>query len=71
MKSRTLTIHEREEGCQWTGGAGCNSPDWSMTYNKAVVSTITAVVQPAVGLKQEHATGTVVIVEGDAPDNVC
>lgn len=37
-----------------------------LTYNKAVVYTITAIVQTAVGLEQEEATGTVVIIGGDA-----
>lgn len=37
-----------------------------LTYNKAVVPAILAVVQTAVGLEQEEATGPVVIVRGDA-----
>lgn len=36
------------------------------THNEAVVSTIAAVVQAAVGLEQEESTGTVVIIGGDA-----
>ena len=36
-----------------------------LTYSEAVVSTITAVVQTAVCLEQEEATGMVVIVGGD------
>ncbi len=37
-----------------------------LTHNEAVVSTITAVVQTAVGLEQEEAAGSVVIIGGDA-----
>lgn len=37
-----------------------------LTHNEAVVSTITAVVQTAVGLEQEEATGSVVIIGGNA-----
>lgn len=37
-----------------------------LTHNKAVVSTITAVVQTAVGLEQEEATGLVIVIGGDA-----
>lgn len=37
-----------------------------LTHNKAVVSTITAVVQAAVGLEQEEATGLVIVIGGDA-----
>lgn len=37
-----------------------------LTHNEALVSTITAVVQAAVGLEQEEAAGTVVIIGGDA-----
>lgn len=36
------------------------------THNEAVVSTITAVVQTAVGLEQEEAAGSVVVIGGDA-----
>lgn len=38
----------------------------TLTHNEAVVSTITAVVQSAVGLEQDEAAGTVVIIGGDA-----
>ena len=37
-----------------------------LTHNERVVGTITAVVQAAVGLEQDEATGTVVIIGGDA-----
>lgn len=36
------------------------------THNEAVVSTVTAVVQTAVGLKQEEAAGSVVVIGCDA-----
>lgn len=40
--------------------------NWPLTHNEAAVPTITAVVQAAVGLEQEEAAGSVVVIGGDA-----
>lgn len=40
--------------------------NWPLTHNEAVVSTITAVVQTAIGLEQKETAGSVEIVWGDA-----
>lgn len=37
-----------------------------LTHNEAVVSTVTAVVQTAIGLEQEEPAGSVVVIGGDA-----
>lgn len=36
------------------------------THSEAVVCTIAAVEQTAIGLEQKEATGAVVVIEGDA-----
>lgn len=40
--------------------------NWPLTHNEAAVATITAVVQAAVGLEQEEAAGSVVVIGSDA-----